>query len=140
MESLFDFSPDPTEKNMLPLKTGDRVIVIDKAGDGQGWWKAYDDAANRVGFIPKDFVRNADSGNGDNNNGGEDEEDEDEEEEKGSKSAAPETETTGLEEEDENPSITPTPGKDLLKCSWKFSLIMSQFLYLLGLSLSDQVD
>lgn len=50
----YDFEPAATEKNQLPMKTGDRVTIIDKYGDSQGWWKACDKF--KVGFIPKDFV------------------------------------------------------------------------------------
>ena len=31
------------------------VTVIDKSGDSQGWWKAYNGV--RVGFVPKEFVQ-----------------------------------------------------------------------------------
>lgn len=43
------------EKNTLPLHLGERVTVVDKSGDGHGWWKACN-ARNRLGYIPKDFV------------------------------------------------------------------------------------
>ncbi|XP_059086195.1 protein vav-like isoform X2 [Tigriopus californicus] len=52
--ALFDFEPDPKERNQLRMKTGDRVTIIDKYGDSQGWWKACDNVT--VGFIPKDYV------------------------------------------------------------------------------------
>ncbi len=57
VEALFDYRPDmldPANRNQLPLVTGERVTVIDKAGDAQGWWKAYN--GYKVGFIPKEFV------------------------------------------------------------------------------------
>ena len=41
----------------MPLKAGDVVTVIDKSGDSQGWWKAFN--GQRVGFVPKDFVQEA---------------------------------------------------------------------------------
>jgi guanine nucleotide exchange factor VAV len=60
VEAQFDFAPDTGANgsmggNMLPLKAGNVVTVIDKTGDSQGWWKAYD--GFRVGFVPKDFVQ-----------------------------------------------------------------------------------
>ena len=42
---------------MLSLQAGDVVTVIDKSGDSQGWWKAFN--GQRVGFVPKDFVQEA---------------------------------------------------------------------------------
>ena len=33
------------------------VTVIDKSGDSQGWWKAYNGV--RVGFVPREFVTEA---------------------------------------------------------------------------------
>ena len=41
VEAIFDFTPAGTDSNMLPLKAGDVVTIIDKCGDSQGWWKAY---------------------------------------------------------------------------------------------------
>ncbi len=55
VEAQYDFSPKPTDKNMLPLRVGERVTVVDKLGGDQGWWKAFS-ANNQVGYIPKDFV------------------------------------------------------------------------------------
>ncbi len=47
VEAVFDFTPSAAgggggdKSNMLQLRAGDVVTVIDKAGDTQGWWKAY---------------------------------------------------------------------------------------------------
>ena len=53
VEALFDFNDK--EKNMLPMRVGERVTIIDKSGDSQGWWKACSNM--KVGFIPKDYVQ-----------------------------------------------------------------------------------
>jgi len=55
VEAVYDFTPDWGESNMLNLRTGDRLAVIDKMGDGNGWWKAVKE--NKIGYIPKDFVK-----------------------------------------------------------------------------------
>ena len=52
VEAQYEFYSE--EKNMLPLKPGDRVTIIDKSGDAQGWWKACD--GRKIGYIPKEFV------------------------------------------------------------------------------------
>lgn len=70
MEALFDFAPDPKDSNMLPMKTGDRVVVVDKTGDSRGWWKACRNV--RTGYIPKDFVGPVTPS--ENENGGDDHE------------------------------------------------------------------
>ncbi len=67
-EAQFDWSP--TEKNMLPLRQGDRLTVMDKMGDSRGWWKAFD--GSRVGFIPKNYVEEVEGGEKRENGGGED--------------------------------------------------------------------
>ena len=51
VEAVYDFTPDWGESNMLNLRTGDRLAVIDKMGDGNGWWKAVKE--NKIGYIPK---------------------------------------------------------------------------------------
>lgn len=57
VEALYEFSPALSDRNMLPMKPGDVLTVIDKAtGDSQGWWKACS-ASHRIGYIPKDFVK-----------------------------------------------------------------------------------
>jgi hypothetical protein len=52
VEAQYEFYSE--EKNMLPLKPGDKVTIIDKSGDSQGWWKACD--GSKIGYIPKEFV------------------------------------------------------------------------------------
>ena len=52
VEAQYEFYSE--EKNMLPLKIGDKVTIIDKSGDAQGWWKACD--GRKIGYIPKEFV------------------------------------------------------------------------------------
>ena len=52
VEAQYEFYTE--EKNMLPLKPGDKVTIIDKSGDAQGWWKACD--GRKIGYIPKEFV------------------------------------------------------------------------------------
>ncbi len=54
VEARYDFSPAVEDVNMLPLRPGEIVTVIDTAGDAQGWWKAHN--GQRIGYIPKDFV------------------------------------------------------------------------------------
>ena len=55
--SQYEFSPGLSDKNMLSLVPGDRVIVIDRTtGYAQGWWKAWHTATHKIGYIPKDFV------------------------------------------------------------------------------------
>ena len=54
MEAKYDFSPEADQRNMLPLRTGDRVTIIDKTGETTGWWKAC--LGHRIGYIPKEFV------------------------------------------------------------------------------------
>ncbi len=52
VQAKYDFSPADEDINMLPLRPGDIVTVIDKTA--QGWWKAHN--GTRIGYIPKDFV------------------------------------------------------------------------------------
>jgi len=52
--AVYDFTPDWGESNMLMLRSGDVLAVIDKMGDSNGWWKAIRE--NKIGYIPKDFV------------------------------------------------------------------------------------
>ena len=52
VEAQYEFFSE--EKNMLSLKPGDRITIIDKSGDEQGWWKACD--GRKIGYIPKEFV------------------------------------------------------------------------------------
>ncbi len=63
VEAQYEFSPKPTERNLLPLREGERVTVLDKLGDEQGWWKACN-GQNKVGYIPKDFVEEVRGGEG----------------------------------------------------------------------------
>ena len=49
-------SPNTNEKNLLPLEIGDKLIVLDKLSESQGWWKACD-ATQRIGYIPQNFVQ-----------------------------------------------------------------------------------
>jgi len=50
----YDFSPDPAETNLLPLKTGDILAIVSKQENGSGWLKAV--KGSRIGYIPSDFV------------------------------------------------------------------------------------
>ena len=45
----------PKETNCLPLEIGERIVILDKLSESQGWWKAYN-AAHCIGYIPKNFV------------------------------------------------------------------------------------
>ena len=54
MEAKYEFSPTPDHRNMLPLRVGDKVTIIDRSGETTGWWKAC--LGHRIGYIPKDFV------------------------------------------------------------------------------------
>ena len=62
VEAQHKFDPEAqspnggNENNLLALDIGDRVIVLDKLSENQGWWKACD-ATNRIGYIPKSYVR-----------------------------------------------------------------------------------
>ena len=49
-------SPNGNESNLLALDIGDRVVVLEKFSENQGWWKACD-ATHRIGYIPKSYVR-----------------------------------------------------------------------------------
>ena len=56
VEAIYDFNPASGEDraNLMTLKTGERVAVIDKLDD-KGWWKAHDGKC-KIGYIPKTFV------------------------------------------------------------------------------------
>ena len=49
--------------NLLTILYFHRIICIfihytDKStGDAQGWWKACNSVSNKIGYIPKDFVK-----------------------------------------------------------------------------------
>ena len=51
-EAVYEFHPEDAA-NMLSLRAGERVVVIDKLDD-KGWWKAHN--GKKVGYIPKTFV------------------------------------------------------------------------------------
>ena len=56
VEAQYEFAPAMSDKNMLSLMPGDRLVVLDRqTGNSQGWWKACKN--NRIGYIPKDFVK-----------------------------------------------------------------------------------
>jgi hypothetical protein len=63
VEAIHAYDPEassPTnvtnqERNLLPLEIGERVVIIDKVSECQGWWKACN-AFHRIGYIPKSFV------------------------------------------------------------------------------------
>ena len=69
VEALFDYTPKPNEKTLLPLTAGERVTVVELAGDEQGWWKAV--SGFKVGFIPKDYVQKISNGKTTAGNGSE---------------------------------------------------------------------
>ena len=45
----------PKETNCLPLEIGERIVILDKLSESQGWWKAINQL-NCIGYIPKNFV------------------------------------------------------------------------------------
>jgi len=53
--AVHDFSPDKPESNMLPLKSGDILAILDRQESTLGWLKAM--KRTRIGYIPKDFVK-----------------------------------------------------------------------------------
>jgi len=58
----YEFSPALSDKNMLEMSPGERLVVLDKiSGNNQGWWKAMKNT--RIGYIPKDFVQPVDQAN-----------------------------------------------------------------------------
>ena len=62
VEAQYEFCPAQSDRNMLSLVPGDRVTVIDKTtGDSQGWWKACNNISRKIGYIPKDFVKEIES-------------------------------------------------------------------------------
>ena len=40
--------------DFVPRQVGDRVTVLDRSAEGQGWLKAYNGV--KIGYIPKNFV------------------------------------------------------------------------------------
>lgn len=65
VEAIHKFDPEASspqthnDNNLLPLELGDRVVVIDKFSENQGWWKACD-AHFKTGYIPKSYVKAVD--------------------------------------------------------------------------------
>ncbi|KAH7101728.1 hypothetical protein BKA62DRAFT_212410 [Auriculariales sp. MPI-PUGE-AT-0066] len=78
-EALFEYTPDPADASLLPLRRGDIVHVV-KTDDAKGWWAGYvkqsmapepiadspdstlssaspAPPAIRVGWIPRSFMR-----------------------------------------------------------------------------------
>ncbi len=61
VEAVHPYNPEASspasqaEKNLLPLSVGERVTVVDKSAESQGWWKAVA-GGFRIGYIPKSFV------------------------------------------------------------------------------------
>jgi len=57
--AIYDYNPEPSETNMLSLRSGDTLSVWDKQDCPLGWWKAVNLTTNRsrIGYIPKDFVQ-----------------------------------------------------------------------------------
>jgi hypothetical protein len=53
VEAIHEFNPPSEDNNLLLLRAGERLTVIDKLDD-KGWWKAHN--GNRIGYIPKTFV------------------------------------------------------------------------------------
>lgn len=54
VEARYEFNPsDANDVNLLTLRAGERVAVIDKLDD-KGWWKAHN--GGKIGYIPKTFV------------------------------------------------------------------------------------
>lgn len=53
VEAVYEFHPTGEDVNLLPLKGGQRLSVIDKLDD-KGWWKAHNGC--KIGYIPKTFV------------------------------------------------------------------------------------
>ena len=58
VEAQYEFAPALSDKNMLSLLPGDRLVVLDKTTgnhNSQGWWKACKN--NHIGYIPRDSVK-----------------------------------------------------------------------------------
>lgn len=59
VEAKYEFNPSDAangggnDVNLLTLRAGERVAVIDKLDD-KGWWKAHN--GGKIGYIPKTFV------------------------------------------------------------------------------------
>ena len=43
-------SPNSGEKNLLPLQVGEKVVILDKLSETQGWWKACN-KLHRIGSV-----------------------------------------------------------------------------------------
>lgn len=54
VKALYDYTPNPSHRNLLPLMTGDKVIILDRTGEEHGWLKAYN--GTKIGYVPKGFV------------------------------------------------------------------------------------
>ena len=58
VEAQYEFAPALSDKNMLSLLPGERLVILDRSisnNNSQGWWKACKN--NRIGYIPRDFVK-----------------------------------------------------------------------------------
>ena len=53
---FYSYLPNGNKSNLLALDIGDRVVVLEKFSENQGWWKACD-ATHWIGYIPKSYVR-----------------------------------------------------------------------------------
>jgi len=52
-----DFTPEDPDPSQLPLKQGDRVLIIDMEDDDQsGWWYGSREIDGKLGYFPGDFV------------------------------------------------------------------------------------
>jgi len=54
VRASYDFSPEGPEANMLSLRSGDILAIVDRQESSLGWLKAVN--KNRIGYIPRDFV------------------------------------------------------------------------------------
>jgi len=54
VKALYDYTPNPTHRNLLPLSAGDKVIILDRNGEEHGWVKAYN--GTKIGYVPIGFV------------------------------------------------------------------------------------
>lgn len=57
-ECEFDFEGDPADDEQLPVKAGERVIVLEKFDDG--WWNV-ENQNGRKGIVPADFMKSVKS-------------------------------------------------------------------------------
>ncbi|XP_026480892.1 protein vav-like [Ctenocephalides felis] len=53
--AIAEYNFEPDETNQLPLVKGCEVLILSKEGDERGWWRGK--VMDRVGFFPKDYVR-----------------------------------------------------------------------------------